>query len=215
VLARVEAGATLLVTGFIEADEYGRYAPRLHLFNLETRPVPVAHYEGFEQIVDEDGDYRQIAVFGGDRMQRIEKAAAGKTVYSRCRVLSCGQGNIYYCPLPIELNDDYWKVRDVYNDACRLLGWEGASAQGLLIRRLDFLKDVLYLGVNEASFMIASGIGGWEENLPDSALGGEAEQSAIAFLSRTTGEAPGEEPGRAERKEKEENAKETKPPLSN
>src|SRR5258706_6703535 len=78
ILVRIYQGATLLVTGPFEADEYWRVQPRLAPFGLGTEMTPLAQKEllriDYEVKSGKKGYHRHYGMnFGGDSMQRIEK----------------------------------------------------------------------------------------------------------------------------------------------
>lgn len=97
-LGAVELGATLLVTGPLDRDEYGRRAAdRLKAFGIDAAATGVAATE----FVEMAGQGLE-AGFRGDKLERIEKAVVGE---DRRDVITLqhGRGTILWCPVPLEL----------------------------------------------------------------------------------------------------------------
>lgn len=99
-LGEAEKGATVAVTGVINADESWREWPRgKHLgWILETAPVSPS------ESITIDRPY--LTRYEGEELQRLEKAVvvgpgAGKNLFVR----PYGTGKIVYSPLPLELGD--------------------------------------------------------------------------------------------------------------
>jgi hypothetical protein len=174
----VEAGATLLVTGFVEADEYGRPAARLGPLGLETEAVPVARDEPYTLHGDEG---RHHAFYDGNKMQKIERAVLGDGPSPASRLLPHGRGQIYYCALPLELAQDIRSAVCLYEAVCHHGGVQTSSApDGLLARRLEFAEYTLYLLVNESSAEMRASISGSVLRVPAGRIG-------LAFVERAGG----------------------------
>jgi hypothetical protein len=116
-LAEAGRGATVAVTGIINADESWREWPRSkHLgWTLETAPVAPS-----ESIAI---DRNHFTRYEGEELQRIEKAVvvgleAGKTLFVR----PYGTGKIVWSPLPLELGDSMAAVVAFYGLAMRQAG---------------------------------------------------------------------------------------------
>src|SRR5206468_3120062 len=75
-LQKVEAGATLLVTGYIESDEYWRLAERMRPLGVEVTVRPVAQLEGFTTQIDlrtGKAAYKTFSPeFHGDKIQKLD-----------------------------------------------------------------------------------------------------------------------------------------------
>jgi hypothetical protein len=116
-LAEAAKGATLAVTGIINADESWRTWPRsAHLgWNLETAPVSPS------ESITIDRPY--TVRYEGEELQRLEKAVvvgpdAGKTLFVR----PYGKGKIVWSPLPLELGDSMDAVVAFYRLGLRQSG---------------------------------------------------------------------------------------------
>lgn len=147
-LEKVKAGATLLVTGFIEEDEYWRPVERLGVFGLKTKAVPVSRSEPYN-LHKERKD--RTAHFEGDKIQKLDRAEfEGDTLSTRW--LKHGKGHIYYCALPLELAQDPATTEALYK-AVNSLSIKGGieTCEGVLSRKVEFESCSLWLFVNETS----------------------------------------------------------------
>jgi hypothetical protein len=97
-VAAAERGATVLVTGVFDRDEYWRPADRVKQLGLESIIVPVA---GAEPLTA--GDLSLSAGYRGEKLERVEKAVVAGTAAASLHVIKRGAGAITWCPLPIEL----------------------------------------------------------------------------------------------------------------
>jgi len=149
-LAQVEAGAHLLISGFIEADAYRRFAPRLAPFGLETAPRPALHFEPLEW---EDGEAKLMSVYAGDSTQKVDCAMRADGSPLPISTFSLGAGKIVYCPLPIELAQSESQTSFVYGLCVpENVEREGsAGSLGVLVRRIEFAEADLFLILNESA----------------------------------------------------------------
>src|SRR5262249_28312335 len=154
------------------------------------------------------------AAFGGDKIQKLEKAVSPGGTTAECFEVPCGPGRLWYCPLPMELADiEAQTVTPLYNSAAIDLGMlpEGYPYPGTIIRPVVFAESILYLLSNETSWSFAARKTPLGFAVPP-------ETAACGFVDRTTGKVLASYPGRAagqKRKESDKNAKETKPTTSN
>jgi hypothetical protein len=147
-LAKVNAGAALLVTGFIEEDEYWRPVERLGVFGLKTTAVSVSRSEPFT-LHKERKD--RTARFESDKIQKLDRAEfEGDTPTTRW--VKHGKGHIYYCALPLELAQDPASTEALYK-AVNSLSIKGGieTCEGVLSRKVEFESCSLWLFVNETS----------------------------------------------------------------
>jgi hypothetical protein len=149
-LAKVRAGATLLVTGPFDLDEHFHPTDRHRSAGLDyergilaTRENAVAWPGG-----------RGHAIFSGDKCNYIEQArlAAGRTFARR----TLGKGQILFFTLPLELNDDIELLGSVYNFALREasvapLYRTTLADTGVLVLPTPLDKATLYLLLSESS----------------------------------------------------------------
>jgi len=95
-LRRVESGATLLVTGVFEADEFGKPASRIAGLGIPVSRRGVAQSESLLL------DGRSYAVrFRGEAIQRLECGASGEGAV-QVQEVKRGAGTVLWCPLPLE-----------------------------------------------------------------------------------------------------------------
>jgi hypothetical protein len=132
-LEKVAAGATLVASGFFEADPYWRPAPRMAPLIGPLAPAAVAR--------EEDG-----ATFPGPLVQQIDKAVAADGTPLAPRVIAHGRGRIVWHPLPLELAEEAqteaW-YRTVFPDAAH-------GHPGVLVRPVRFAESTLFLLLSEA-----------------------------------------------------------------
>jgi hypothetical protein len=97
-MAAVEKGATLLVTGIVDANEHWLPVARTKALGLPASSRPIA---GQEPAMIAGTTYR--LGYRGDRLERVETAfVAGESPTSVHRVVR-GKGTILWMPLPVEL----------------------------------------------------------------------------------------------------------------
>jgi hypothetical protein len=180
-LAKVEAGATLLATGFLEADAYGRPVPRLTPFGLKTRPQPVLREE---RIVPEGAGTTVYGTFEGDKLHKLERAQGVEAPLTSLYAWRHGRGLILYCPLPMELSSSAYQTLHLYKAALQLAAFDTSQSShllGLLVRRVEFAHATLYLLVSESSSEAAS-----PEKIPFG-LRVAPGDAAVAFVERESG----------------------------
>jgi hypothetical protein len=209
-LAKVEAGATLLLTGLIDADEYDRPVARLASLGLKTEVRPVSRVEYVNNILKE-GEF-QAAFFPGNAIQKIDKAVIPGDWAATCHVAPYGKGRIHYCPLPLELAEDTERLHWFYKATAKLhIDRLRIGRNSLLSRDIEFADHLLYLLINEASTDISD----WRDSEVPLI---SAEQAGLCFVKR---DMEGDkviaryQDEAAKRKEKEKNAKEAKRSASN
>ena len=195
-LAKVAAGATLLVSGFINADEYWREIPRLAQFGVQASSRPVYH----EEVVTLPGVAAPLRVcFPLPAIQgMLDRAVADGDGALDCALWPHGVGRILYCPLPIEHALAEEDTAVIYRQAAVLAGLPCAKVSGgpgLLLRPVIFAHSTLLIMVNEsgveqqASFdsMSITGIPGqWSVTLTAPAGGAN-----LAFVENATGKVIG------------------------
>jgi hypothetical protein len=117
-MAAVEAGSTLLITGPIDRDEYERPVARLAGLGVGAITRPVAPENRL--LVDATTEVR--VPFRGAKLERIERAVVKDAARARVEVIRRGKGKIVWCPLPVELSDDDRATTAVYRVALRVAG---------------------------------------------------------------------------------------------
>ena len=99
-MAAVEQGSTLLVTGIIDANEHWLPVERSRALGVPASSRPIA---GQESAMIAGTTYR--LGYRGDRLERVEAAfVAGESPAAVHRVVR-GKGTILWMPLPVELSD--------------------------------------------------------------------------------------------------------------
>ncbi len=151
-LAAVETGSTLLVTGPIDRDEYERPVARLESLGIHATTRPVAP----ENRLRMDATTEIRVPFRGGKLERVERAIVDGGAPARVEVLRRGKGRIIWCPLPVELSDDDRATSAVYRAALRVAGVRAAVtvapiAHGVLVRALRFTDSILLVVVNETN----------------------------------------------------------------
>ena len=195
-LAKVADGATLLVTGCIDADEYWRPAPRLAPFGLQVTARPLLHEETLT--LPGVAEPQKVAFPVQAHQGMLECAAAGHGPLA-CTCLPHGRGSILYCPAPIEHALAEEATEWLYRYAAAMAGIPcgkraGASSCGspaLLVRPVHFAACTLMLLVNESasaqqvlveSTQFFGFSGGWSTTL-EVASG----RITVAFLDNASG----------------------------
>jgi hypothetical protein len=144
----VEAGATMLVTGPIDWDEYWRPVDRLGQYGIEAETRPVAREE--ETIVY-GAEFR--LTFSDEKVNRMDKAVVGGQS-GQIKVQNIGGGKLIFAPLPFELADNLDPTAALYQFALKQAGIErpfNVDRQDpcLTIRPQVFEKSVFYTIVSE------------------------------------------------------------------
>jgi hypothetical protein len=181
-LEKTAEGAVLLVTGFIESDEYWRPIPRLKRFGIETLAAGV-HREESAFLA---GSEPIRATFAKNQSEKIERAVSKDGSRMDALLISHGRGVLLYCPLPVELSEsESQTVYPLYQRAAQIAGLHPPERprqlSGLLVRREVFADCLLYLIVNETG-----------SDIPPQAqtcgLAVPAGRIAMAFVDRRSGE---------------------------
>ena len=111
-MAAVERGATLLVTGTIDADEQWRPVARMKELGLSAASRPVASHE---RIVI--GGTPFDLGFRGQQLERVETAFVhGEEAATVHRVVR-GKGTILWMPVPVEISDSVDATAALYRSA--------------------------------------------------------------------------------------------------
>lgn len=149
-LARVAAGATLLVTGRFDLDEHFRETGRHRALGFDYEPALLSERS---QAVSWPGG-RGRASFPGQKTTFLEQARlpGGATFASR----SVGRGKVLFFTLPLELSADLDLLGRVYLFALREAGVKpvyrtSSDDPGLLIAPTPFEDATLYLLTSETS----------------------------------------------------------------
>jgi hypothetical protein len=144
----MEGGATLLVTGPIDRDEYWRPVERLSKLGIQAETRPVAREE--EAIIF-GSEYR--LAFSDEKVNRIDKAVLSGQMGSVVTE-SVGSGKLIFAPLPFELADNVEPAAALYQFALKQATVPAPFSVEkmdpcVLIRPLVFAEAVLYCIVSE------------------------------------------------------------------
>jgi len=147
--AKVNAGATLLVTGPFDGDAHFHPTGREKQAGIAYETVPLTARE--ELVKFPDGEARLS--FGGDKTTYLNRAVlADKSLWVEKPL---GKGKILFTPLPLELNDNIQAIGEVYRYAMKTAGVTTAYSTtlqdpGILICPTRFPKATLYVVTSES-----------------------------------------------------------------
>lgn len=143
-------GATLAITGYFFDDESLIRQNYSNLFE-KSQPIPVASYERVML-----GEKRYEVRFAGEKMQRIFKSS---TYYEKPVTRAYGDGNLLWCPLPLELGETIEPIAAFYELALKeakltpyfSLAYFSPDSEtnSVLIRPTEFEDVILYTAINE------------------------------------------------------------------
>lgn len=198
VLARVRSGATLLLTGYAEADDAWRETARLGALGVPQQPAPLNHEEvltlawGAAPVT-----WRVCMPIQARVIPKFQKAVAPDGSDLTGSAIACGQGRILFCPLPIEHALAEEDTEAVYRLAAASAGLTcGKRAEfadggpGLLVHPVAFADSALFILVNESNHAqtanlrgaALSSAGAWETPVTVPANG-----AVLAFVDPRTG----------------------------
>ncbi|HYE05040.1 MAG TPA: cellulase family glycosylhydrolase [Planctomycetota bacterium] len=185
-LSLVERGATLAVSGFLDADEWHRPAPRLATLGIDTSAVTV-HRDEAATLVRDGRTHVLRATYDGELVQRLHKAGAADGGALDARIVEHGKGRVIWCPLPIELAQAEEQCLAYYRVVAAVAGLEARDAPpGVLLRAVELADATLWIAVNESSTAArlaeVGGLGAWARDIVV-----PADRSLLAF-SGTDGE---------------------------
>jgi len=148
ILARVQEGAVLLVSGRIDADEHFRPTDRTERLGLAYGHEILGLREHTVQFGG-----RQIHVsYGGDKITYLERGTlAGGAGFSEKTI---GKGRILYFAMPLELNDNLAATGEIYRAAMDLAGIKSVylaqnTDPGVLIAPTQLANATLYVLASE------------------------------------------------------------------
>jgi hypothetical protein len=177
ILAKVRAGATLLVTGSFDDDEHFHSTERASQLGLDLHPGFLSRREN---LVTWPGG-RGLASFSGEKTTFLEQ-----TLLPRDQTLlekTLGNGRILVVTLPLELNDNLKTIGDVYRYALQRANVAEAysiqiSDPGMLICPTQFEHATLYVLTSESTSPEIS----FRDNRSGKAFSGKLEPGRAALL---------------------------------
>jgi len=150
ILAKVEAGTTLLVTGRFDEDSHFHATGRERQIGLDYTAGPLLARE--EVLKWPSGEAR--LTFAGDTTTNFSRTfLPGSATWAEKPI---GKGHILFTPLPIELNDNLQAIGDVYRYAAKVAGASAAYSTdlqdpGILICPTRFPRATLYVPTSESA----------------------------------------------------------------
>jgi len=185
-LALVERGSTLLITGVMDTDDHWLPVERLKQLGVETSIAAVAE----EEVVTIDGMEYQLS-FRGDKIQRIEKSVVKGAAQQEVQVIPRGKGSIIWSTLPVELAESPEPTRALYQFALKHANLESIftvekSHSSILVLPTMYNDAVLCTIVSESGQDEKIIIHYSETNTPISVVI-PAQRSVILFISRKDG----------------------------
>ena len=147
--AKVEGGATLLVTGPFDGGAHFHPTGRAAEIGLPFETVPL---DIREDLVRWPGGEARLS-FGGDATTYLDRAVLpdGASWAEK----SLGKGRILFSPLPLELNDNLPAIGDIYKYALKVAGVSATYTTtlqdpGILICPTRFPHATLYVAISES-----------------------------------------------------------------
>jgi hypothetical protein len=182
----VEKGATLLLTGPIDANEHWLERPRLKQLGINASTRPVAQEES---VVIGRKEYRLS--YRGEKLQRIEKSVVDGSEISSMSIIRRGRGKILWSPLPVEISDTPDTTTALYRYALKEAGVVAACEveqqnPSVLIAPTVFSDSVLYTLVSECDRDTEFK---WTHRESNTVLSitVRAQRTALVFVNRKTG----------------------------
>ncbi len=145
-----DKGVNLLFTGAISIDAYWGHTSRTESILGKTKTQNLVR----EEILEMNGqDY--FVSFGNEKIGELLKEVdvGGKTM----KEVPYGKGMIYWCGLPVELNERNEPIIALYSYVMRRSGipeefqWNKGNLPGMYGRKLTFKHGCLYIFVSECS----------------------------------------------------------------
>jgi hypothetical protein len=148
-LSAANRGATVAITGVIDEDEYWQHVDRASQLGWTSTIEPVLDSE-----VVRIGLRTFELRYEGEKIQRIEKAVASRTL-ARVLVARHGSGRVVWSPLPLELSDSMAALKAFYQLALTHAHISPAftvlpNTPSVLIIPAQFRDALLYTFVSES-----------------------------------------------------------------
>lgn len=149
-LARARSGATVVITGAVDADEHWVPRDRLKSFGWAVQTEPVSQSE-FIFI----GGRQYHTRYEGEKIQRIEKGVVRHSRTSRVLLRPVGQGGFIWSPLPLEVGESFGPLVALYRFALKQAGVSplfrvDPDTPSILVLPSLFAEDTLYTFVSES-----------------------------------------------------------------
>jgi hypothetical protein len=150
-MALVNAGSTLLVTGPIDHDRHLMPAGRSTALGVAGAAKTV----GAEEHLVIDGKEFRVG-FRGGRMQKVEKFVFEDEMVPAVRTIPAGKGSVIWSPVSVESGDSIEAVAALYRHAAAHAGIAGAVRVDtpdptVLVRAVVFRDTVMVVFVSDAA----------------------------------------------------------------
>jgi phosphopantetheinyl transferase (holo-ACP synthase) len=185
-LAFVDRGSVLLMTGAIDANEHWLDRPRLKQLGIEAVTRPITQEE---TLVIGRKEHRLS--YRGEKIQRIEKSVIASDKAAAVMTLQRGKGKIVWSPLPVEISDTSETTSALYRFALKEAGIKAVCEierdfSSVLIAPTVYDEAVLYTLVSECDRDTDIKLTHRETNTPVN-ITVRAQRSALVFVDRKTG----------------------------
>ena len=149
ILSKVEAGATLLVSGRFDEDPHFQATGRQNRVGLDYQTGPLTIREN---IVKWPGGEARLT-YSGDKTTNLDRAFLPENATWAEKAV--GKGRILFTPLPLELNDNLQAIGDIYRYAAKTAGIEAEYSTdlqdpGILICPTRLPHATLYVLTSES-----------------------------------------------------------------
>lgn len=111
----VDAGATLVLTGSVERDQYWRPVGRLARLGVEATARPVAG----DETIRIAGEVFH-AGYRGEKLEKVETSQSSPS--AKVETIAVGRGKILWSPLPLELAEPIEPTVAFYREGLRVAG---------------------------------------------------------------------------------------------
>lgn len=182
-LAAAQNGATVAISGVIDADDHGLPVERSKFFNVTARTAPISQSESIRI-----GSQTYTTRYEGEKMQRIEKSQFPRVGLP---VQPHGSGKLIWCPLPLEVGDSMQALSAFYDFALnqaqvKRVFSASPHSPAVLVLPSVFRDVVLYTFVSEVDVQTTMQITHLETktSFPVTVRG---ERTAMVLLDRRNG----------------------------
>lgn len=183
-LTAARNGATVAISGVIDADDHGLPVERSNLFDVTAVSAPVSQTETIRI-----GSQVYTTRYEGEKMQRIEKSLFPRVGLP---VRPHGSGKLIWCPIPLEVGDSMTALSAYYDFALNHAGVTrifsaSPHSPAVLVLPSVFRDVVLYTFVSETDLAKTMQITHLETktSFPVTV---RAERTAMVLLDRKNGQ---------------------------
>jgi hypothetical protein len=150
-MAMVDAGSTLLISGPIDYDRYLMPAGRSAALGVDGTTAAVRA----EEHLLIDGKEHRVG-FRGGKIQRLEKFVVEGAVAPSVLTIPSGKGSVIWSPVPVECSDSIEAVAALYRYAAARAGLSSPVSvetddPSVLVRAVAFRDAVMIVFVSDAA----------------------------------------------------------------